>query len=125
MSEGHLNDSSVKIGQNTGKSSGDFRRLAVTVSSKRQSADAGVKNSQKSKMIIIIIIIISTCRLCEPKTKSTDHLVSRCPIVTLIEYKEKHNKIGHYIHWTICKYYGIPKYEKFNQPESITEGKIL
>ena len=29
------------------------------------------------------------------KIKSIDHLMSGCPIVTLIEYKEKYNKIGH------------------------------
>ena len=43
-------------------------------------------------------------RLCKRKKKaeSFDLLVSSCPILTLIEYKEKHNKIGHYIHWKKC-----------------------
>ena len=31
------------------------------------------------------------------KTESIDHLVPSCPILTPIEYKEKHVKIGHYI----------------------------
>ena len=39
MSRDHPNDSIVNIGQNTEKSSGDFRSLAVT--------HTGVKNSQK------------------------------------------------------------------------------
>ena len=34
------------------------------------------------------------------KTKSVDHLVPGCPILTLIENKEKHDKIGYYIHWS-------------------------
>ena len=59
MGGDHLNNSAVKIGQNTKKSPGDLRRLAVTQDSKgKQSTHAGVKNSQMSKIIIIIIIIV-------------------------------------------------------------------
>ena len=42
------NYSIVEIGQNTEKSTGDWRRLAVMKTSMRkQSANTGVKNSQK------------------------------------------------------------------------------
>ena len=35
-----------------------------------------------------------------------------CSILTLAEYKESNDKIGHYIHWKICKYFEIHKSEK-------------
>ena len=47
------------------------------------------------------------CRVCAQKTESIDHFVYGCPILTPIEYIERHVKIGHYIHWKVCKYYGI------------------
>ena len=49
----HPNYSIIKISQNTKKSPGDLRRLAVTQDSSRQlSANTGMKNSQISKIII-------------------------------------------------------------------------
>ena len=38
------------------------------------------------------------------KNESTDRVVSSSPILTLIEYKESKDRIGHYIHWKITKY---------------------
>ena len=49
----HPNDSSVKIVQNTEKSPGDLRRLAVF----ETPADAGEKNSQRSKIIMMIKLV--------------------------------------------------------------------
>ena len=54
----HPNNSIVEIGQNTEKCPGDLRKLAVTQTlAKKKSANAGGKNSQIGKLIIIIIII--------------------------------------------------------------------
>ena len=50
----------VEIDQNTEKSPGDLRRLVVTQTPvEKPSANAGVKNSKMSKIIIIIIIIMT------------------------------------------------------------------
>ena len=52
--------------------------------------------------------------------------MSGCSILTLTEYKERHDNIGNYIYWKICKNYEIPKSEKKNsihQLESVTEAK--
>ena len=46
----HPDNIIIKICQNTEKSPGDLRRLAVTNSSEEPSANAGVKNSQMSKI---------------------------------------------------------------------------
>ena len=53
------------------------------------------------------------------KNESIDHLACISLILTSMEYKERHDKIGHYIHWKIGKYYGILKSEKWfkHQPE--------
>ena len=53
----HPNCIIVEIGLNTKRSPGDFRRLTITqISAKKSSANAGVKNFVKSKLIIIMII---------------------------------------------------------------------
>ena len=61
----------------------------------------------------------------QTKTVSTDHFVSSCPILILIEYKVSHDKIEHYIYCQICRYYGILDWEKWykHQSKSITETK--
>ena len=48
-----------------------------------------------------------------------------CAILSPIEYKERHDKIGHCIYWKVCKYTGISDCEKGykHQPEPITESK--
>ena len=54
MSGEHPNDSIIEIGQNTEESPGNLRKLAVT---QKLSANARVKNSQKSDIMIIILNI--------------------------------------------------------------------
>ena len=61
MSIDHPNHSIIKIGQNTEKSPGDVKRLAVTqtpVKKKKTLSRAGVRNSIIIIIITIIIIII-------------------------------------------------------------------
>ena len=71
ISGDHPNDRTDKISQNTEESTGNLRRHSVTQDfSKRPSADADVKNSQKSKIIIIIIIVTGGL---ENKRTSGDH----------------------------------------------------
>ena len=49
MVEDHPNYSIVEISQKTKKSPGDLKKLAVTHSGEKPSANASVKNSQTSK----------------------------------------------------------------------------
>ena len=46
-------------------------------------------------------------------------------MITLTEYKERHDEMEHYIHWKICKYYRILISENWykHQPEPIIETK--
>ena len=59
--------------------------------------------------------------MCEQKTKSNYHYY----FLTLIEYKQRHVKIGPHTYWKIAKCYGISKSEISykQQPELITEAK--
>ena len=62
--------------------------------------------------------------LVRTKSKSIDQ-VSVFPTFSPIKCKERHDKIGCYIHWKICKYDGILDCEKWyeHQTEAQTEAK--
>ena len=57
------------------------------------------------------------------KSESVDYLVSSYQFLTLIEYKGRHNKIGHYIHWKMHKYNGIPRCEKWYKHQPKTNNR--
>ena len=61
-----------------------------------------VKNSTEPK-----------CRFCDQYDETIDHLVSGCSILTPTEYKNKHNRVGQYLHWKVCKHYKTPHAEKW------------
>ena len=46
-------------------------------------------------------------RFCEDKVETIDHLVSGCSILTPNEYKNRHDRVGLYLHWKICKHFSI------------------
>ena len=43
------------------------------------------------------------CSFCDNYTETVDHLVSRCPILATNKYKNRHDRVGQYLHWKICK----------------------
>jgi hypothetical protein len=49
----------------------------------------------------------SNCRFCNQYVETIDHLISGCPILAKSEYLTRHNKVGQYIHWKLCNYYGL------------------
>ena len=57
--------------------------------------------------------------------KKLNQFVFSCPILMLIEYEEKHDKIRHHICWKICKYYEILESKKWHkhQPWPIPKAK--
>ena len=67
------------------------------------------------------------CRFCDKSNETVDHLVSGCPILAPNEYKNKHDRVGQYIHWKVCREYGIENVEKWyeHKPEPITENKTV
>ena len=68
--------------------------------------------------------IYPKCRLCEGKIETIDHLVAGCPILAPKEYKERHEKMGQYIHWIACQHYNAQHAEHWYEHhlEPVTEG---
>ncbi|XP_066912726.1 uncharacterized protein [Clytia hemisphaerica] len=66
------------------------------------------------------------CRFCNKHVESIDHLVSGCPVLTPNEYVKCHDRIGQYLHWCICKHYGVETDASFwyeHHPPAVVESK--
>ena len=63
-------------------------------------------------------------RFCDKFDETIDHLVSGCPVLTPSEYVKRHDRVGQYLHWGICKHYGIEAHQNWyeHQPDPVTEG---
>ena len=48
------------------------------------------------------------CRVFDKHPKTTDHLVSGCPMLAPTEYLSGHNRLGQYIHWCLCEILDLP-----------------
>ena len=48
------------------------------------------------------------CRFCEKFEETVDLLVYGCPIMTPNEYLQRHDRMGQYINWKICKQHNAP-----------------
>ncbi|KAL1457390.1 hypothetical protein WDU94_007628 [Cyamophila willieti] len=57
----------------------------------------------------------SRCRLCNNAEEHISHIISGCTILAPTEYTIRHNRVASYIHWTICKSYGLNVNEKYYQ----------
>ena len=66
-----------------------------------------------------------SCRFCDDKIETIDHLVSGCPILAPGEYTNRHNRVGQYLHWKICQHFNIetktPNWYE-HHPDPVTEG---
>ena len=60
---------------------------------------------------------------------NADHLVSDCPVIRPTEYKNRHDRVGHYIHWKICQHCKAPYhknwYEYKTEPVVEAESVII
>jgi len=67
------------------------------------------------------------CRFCDKSTETIDHLVSGCSILAPNEYKNRHDRVGQYIHWKVCKHYDIETTEKWyeHKPAPVVENKTV
>ena len=54
-----------------------------------------------------------------------DHIVSGCPELAKTDYIYRHNKAAAYIHWSICKQFGIAVERKYynHNPQTVTENE--
>ena len=65
------------------------------------------------------------CRFCDQYDQTIEHLVSECSILTPTEYKNRHDRVGQYLHWKICEHYNTPHAEKLyeHKTQAIVEGE--
>ncbi|KAJ8024707.1 hypothetical protein HOLleu_34687 [Holothuria leucospilota] len=66
------------------------------------------------------------CRLCGQYKETIDHIISGCPVLAPTEYTHRHNKVATYIHWLICRHYGIEtSTDKWydHQPLTVSENQ--
>jgi len=65
-----------------------------------------------------------SCRLCHHFDESIDHIVSGCPALAKTDYIHRHDRVGTYIHWLLCRHYNIPTTEKWyeHKPNTVTEN---
>ena len=63
------------------------------------------------------------CRFCDTAVETIDHIISGCSVLAPNEYKNRHDRLGQYIHWQICKHYGRKVPDKWyeHHPEAVTE----
>ena len=65
------------------------------------------------------------CRVCDKHAETIDHLVSGCPILAPTEYLNRHDRLGQYIHWCLCKNFCLPHERNWweHKPPKVTENK--
>lgn len=65
------------------------------------------------------------CRFCDKFVETIDHLVAGCPVLTPSEYVRRHDRVGQYLHWGICKHYGIDTHRNWyeHHPQPVTESQ--
>lgn len=63
----------------------------------------------------------SKCRLCNRREEHISHIVAGCTMLASSEYTHRHNKVGSYIHWTMCRHLGAPVSAKYyeHQPDRV------
>ena len=65
------------------------------------------------------------CRFCDQYDETIDHLVSGCSFLTSNEYKNRHDRVGQYLQWKICKHYNTPHADKWYEHKTppVVEGE--
>ena len=57
------------------------------------------------------------CRICHQHPETIHHIVSGCPELAKTQYIIRHNNIGRYIHWVLCKEHDLPHAQQWYQHE--------
>ena len=65
------------------------------------------------------------CRFCQEREETIDHLVAGCTTLAPTEYKNRHDRIGQYLHWKLCNHYRLPHHDKWyeHKPPPVLEGE--
>ena len=71
------------------------------------------------------MVVTPKSRVCDEHTETIDHLVSGCPILAPTEYLNRHDRLGQYIHWCLCKNFCLPHERNCSEqkPPKVVENK--
>ena len=75
-------------------------RLIIAAQGQAPNSHYHQKNIMKQR-------IDSTCRISYRAEEHKKHIVTGCITLVPSEYTKGHNKVGGYIHWTICEHMGL------------------
>ena len=72
----------------------------------------------------------ATCGMCGNHDETVQHILCSCSKLAQVEYKKKHNNLGQFVHWELCKKYIIDCSDKWykhvpRKVEEDEEVKIL
>ncbi len=77
-------------------------------------------NTRYHQRKILNLQVDGRCRMCGVTEETVSHIISGCSTLAGTDYKERHNKVASYIHWTVCKEFGVEVpnkgYENVPQP---------
>ena len=79
----------------------------------KQYASKIIKNAMSPK-----------CRLCNEYDETIDNIVSGCPVLAKSEFIQWHYKAASYMHWKICKAFGLPVTDNWynHKPETLVSN---
>ena len=65
------------------------------------------------------------CRFCDKFDETIDHLISGCHVLAPNEYQNRHDRVGQYLHWKICKHYDLPTDRNWynHKPKPVVENE--
>ena len=64
-------------------------------------------------------------QVCDKNNKTIDRLVSGCLMLAPTEYLNRHDRLGQYIHWCLCKNVCLPNERNWceHKPPKVIENK--
>ena len=69
----------------------------------------------------------SKCRLCGRSDEHINHILLACPSLVNTEYLHRHDRIGLYLHWSICKNYNIDVVKNWynHEPSAVVSNDMV
>ena len=63
--------------------------------------------------------------MCGSHDKTVQHILCSCPKLAQTEYKRRHDVVGRFVHWELCKEYGVERSDKWyeHSPKSIEKNE--
>ena len=63
--------------------------------------------------------------MCGSHDETVQHILCSCPKLAQTEYKKRHDVVGRFVHWELCKEYGVECSDKWceHSPKSIENNE--